>query len=131
VGADSPHRLAAEDPLSGFMDTGDLLRDVLSHLVVPAVGPAPRDAWDSLTCLAGPNREHPVGGLLRLLPVHRRADADLELAHPTIGGRHRLVRITTGGLEGIDQRRPARPAAAGQPVGLVREHAVDLAGTDQ
>lgn len=71
------------------------------------------------------------GGLLRFLPVHRRADADLELAHPTIRGGHSAVGITARRLEGVDQRCPAGSATAGEALGLEGDDAVDFAGADQ
>ena len=96
-----------------------------------AVRPATTDAGYALLRLPCSDGLHPVRRLLRLLPVHRRADADLELAHPAVGRGHGSVGITTGLLEGIDERRPARSAATGQPVGLVGDDAVDLAPADQ
>lgn len=113
------------------MDPGDLLGHVLGHVVGEAVRTPPGDPRDALASLPGSDGQHAVGGLLRLLPVHGRADADLELAHPAVGRRHRSIRITSGRLEGVDERRPPGTAATGEPVGLVGDDAVDVALADQ
>lgn len=131
VGADAPHRLAGEHPVGGFLDPLDLILDVFAHVPRVPVRPATTDARYALLRLPGPDGLHPVGRLLRLLPVHRRADADLELAHPAVSGCHGSVGIPAGSLERIDEWRPARTAATGESIGLVGEHAIDLALPDQ
>lgn len=130
VGADRPHGLACENALRRLLDQRNLLGQHVAEIAQVAERAPAGDARDALLRLPAPNVEHPVRGLLRLLAVHRGADADLELADPAVRRCDRPVGVAPCGLERVHERCPPRPATTGEAIRLVRDHAVDLAVAD-